>query len=171
MQQPERLTTRAPDWPAAAVAGFGAGAILMVLDILWSLALTGAGPWTSSRMIAALVLGPEMLQSAGFDLTAVTVALLAHYAFGIAGGLVFAAVSAPLRLDATLALAVLTGAGFGLVLYLVNFYGMVNFFPWFAEVRGWTTLLINLIFGISAAGLYWKLERRGEVRQELQEAT
>jgi hypothetical protein len=48
---------------------------------------------------------------------------------------------------------------------------MVNFFPWFAEVRGWTTLLINLIFGISTAALYWKLARRGEARQELQEVT
>ena len=171
MEQLQRGETRVPDWPAAAVAGFGAGAILMVLDILWSLALTGAGPWTSSRMIAALVLGPEILQSQGFDLTAVTVALLAHYAFGIVGGLVLAAVSAPLRLDSSLTLAVLTGAGFGLVLYLVNFYGMVYFFPWFAEVRGWTTLLINLIFGISTAALYWKLERRGEARQGLQEAT
>jgi len=171
MQQPQELTTRAPDWPAAAVAGLGAGAVLMVLDIVWSLALTGAGPWTSSRMIAALVLGPEMLQSTGFDLTAVTVALLAHYAFGIAGGLVFAAVSAPLRLDSTLALAVVTGAGFGLVLYVVNFYGMVNFFPWFGEVRGWTTLVINLIFGMSTAALYWNLARRGDARRELQEAT
>jgi ABC-type Fe3+-siderophore transport system permease subunit len=112
-----------------------------------------------------------MLQSTGFDLTAVPVAVLAHYAVGIAGGLVFAAVSAPLRLDATLALAVLAGAGFGLVLYLFNFYGMVNLFPWFAEVRSWTTLLINLIFGISTAALYWKLARRGEARRELQEAT
>jgi hypothetical protein len=171
MEQLQRGETRVPDWPAAAVAGFGAGAILMVLDILWSLALTGAGPWTSSRMIAALVLGPEVLQSQGFDLTAVTVALLAHYAFGIVGGLVLAAVSAPLRLDSSLTLAVLTGAGFGLVLYLVNFYGMVQFFPWFNEVRGWTTLLINLIFGISTAALYWKLERRGEARHGLQEAT
>jgi hypothetical protein len=74
-------------------------------------------------------------------------------------------------LDSSLTLAVLTGAGFGLVLYLVNFYGMVYFFPWFAEVRGWATLLINLIFGISTAALYWKLGRRGEARQGLQEAT
>ena len=27
---------RAPDWTAAAVAGFGAGAVLMVLDLVWS---------------------------------------------------------------------------------------------------------------------------------------
>jgi hypothetical protein len=168
--QLRQMERRAADWPAAAVAGFGAGAILMVLDIFWSLAITGAGPWAASRMIAAIVMGPQILQSSGFDLTAVTVALLAHYAFGIAGGLVLAAVSAPLRLDSTLGLAVVTGAAFGLVLYVVNFYGMVNFFPWFAEVRGWTTVAINLIFGISTAVLYWKLERRGEPVPTLQEA-
>ena len=158
------------DWAAAAVAGFGAGAILMVLDLLWSVVLTGDGPWASSRMIAAIVMGPQVLQSTGFSLSAVMAALLLHYAFCIVGGLVIAAVSAPLGLDSRLGHAVLTGAAFGVVLYMINFYGMSTFFPWFTPIRGWTTLLINLIFGISTTVLYWKLERRSEARPMLQEA-
>jgi len=164
---PERVA----DWPAAAVAGVAAGAILMVLDLFWSVAVTDAGPWAAPRMIAAIAMGPHVLQSSGFDLSVVGFALLAHYAFGIAGGLLLAAISAALRLDSSLGLAALTGAVFGAGLYLFNFYGMANFFPWFAEIRGWPTFLINLIFGMSAATLYWKLKRRGESDHALREAT
>jgi hypothetical protein len=167
LQQMER---RYADWPAAAVAGFGAGAILMVLDLFWSVAVTGDGPWVASRMIAAIVMGQQVLQSSGFSLSTVTVALLAHYALGVAGGIVLVAVGSRLRLDANLGLAALTGAAFGLMLYVINFYVLVRFFPWFAEIRGWTALLINLIFGITAAVLYWKLERRDDARPALQAA-
>jgi hypothetical protein len=166
----QQLEHRPIDWAAAAVAGFGAGAILMVLDLFWSLAITGDGPWAASRMIAAIVMGPHVLQSSDFSLSVVIVALLLHYAFGIVGGIVIAAVSAPLGLDSRLSLAVLTGAVFGVVLYVINFHGMTTFFPWFTQIRGWTTLLINLIFGISTTLLYWKLERRGDAQPMLQEA-
>jgi hypothetical protein len=115
-------------------------------------------------------MGPQVLQSSGFSLSAVSVALIAHYALGIAGGIVLVAVSARLRLASHLGIAVLTGSAFGLVLYMVNFYALVVFFPWFAEIRGWAALLINLSFGMSAAAIYWKLERRGEARPALQEA-
>ena len=71
----------------------------MVLDLLWSVVVTGDGPWAASRMIAAIVMGQQVLQSTGFSLSVVVVALLLHYAFGIVGGIVIAAVSAPLGLD------------------------------------------------------------------------
>lgn len=153
---------RRVDWPAAAVAGFAAGAVLMVLDLLWSIATTGEGPWATSHRIAAIVTGSQAAASTQFSVGVVAIALLAHYALGIAFGLVLAAVSSPLRLDATIGIAIVTGAVFGLALYLVNFYGIVHFFPWFADMRGWTTLAAHLVFGIVAALLYWKLERRGE---------
>ena len=59
----QQLERRPVDWAAAAVAGLGAGAILMVLDLVWSIAITGEGPWVASRMIAAMVMGQQMLQS------------------------------------------------------------------------------------------------------------
>jgi hypothetical protein len=166
----QQLERRPVDWAAAAVAGFGAGAILMVLDLFWSLAMTGHGPWASSRMIAAIVTGPHVMESSDFALGPVMVALLLHYAFGIVGGLVIAAVSAPLGLDSRLDIAVATGLVFGLVLYLINFHVMTAFFPWFVQIRGWSALLINLVFGVSTTVLYWKLERRGDARPVLQTA-
>lgn len=165
-----QLERRPVDWAAAAVAGFGAGAILMVLDLVWSLVVTGEGPWVAPRMIAAIVMGPGVLASREFDLGIVVVALLLHYALGITGGLVVAAVSAPLGLDARLDLAVLTGAVFGLVLYVINFHVLVGAYPWFGEIRGWVALAINLVFGIATTALYWKLERRGDAVAVLQEA-
>lgn len=158
-QQRER---RAPDWPAAAVSGFAAGAILMVLDLFWTTAITDTEPWTMSRMVAAIFMGPQALKSSEFSAAVVILALLAHYALGVAFGLALAAVSAPLRLDSTPGIAIATGAVFGVALYLVNFYGMVYFFPWFAEVRGWPVVLAHIVFGICAALLYWKLERRAD---------
>lgn len=150
----------APDWVAGAVAGFAAGAILMVLDLVWSFAVTDQGPWGTSRMIAAMVLGPQTLQSSEFNWGVVGGALIAHYTLGVVFGLILAAVSAPWRLDRTLGIALVSGAIFGAVLYIVNFNGLVYFFPWFAQIRGWPALVAHLIFGASAATLYWKLERR-----------
>ena len=161
-QQRER---RAPDWPAAAAAGLSAGAILMVVDLLWSISATGSGPWVASRMIAAMVMGPDVMQSASFSLGIVAMALIAHYVLGVIFALVLVAISSPMRLDSTLTIAVVTGAVFGFALYIFNFNVMVRVFPWFTEIRGWGTLLVNIVFGVSAAVLYWKLERRDEAPQ------
>jgi hypothetical protein len=158
-QQRERRT---PDWPAAVVSGIAAGAILMVLDLFWTTAITDTVPWTMSRMVAAIFMGPQTLQSSEFSVAVVVVALAAHYALGVAFALVLAAVSAPFRLDSSPGIAVATGAVFGTALYLINFYGVVYFFPWFAEVRGWPVFLAHIVFGICAAVLYWKLERRAD---------
>jgi hypothetical protein len=152
---------RAPDWPVAAVSGFAAGAVLMVLDLLWSSAVDTGGPWRTSHMIAPMFLGQDAAQGAQFDFSfgAVALALATHYVLGIAFGLILAAILVPLNLDATLLRALTTGAVFGLVLYVVNFYGMARLFPWLAEMRGLATIAAHLVFGMVAALLYWKLER------------
>lgn len=154
-----------PDWPAAAVAGLAAGAILMVLELFWSTLVSSGSPWAASRMIAAMVMGPGVLQSSDFSLQVVAVALVAHYVLGIVYGLVLAAIIAQFRGDSGLGVVALFGAVFGAVLYLLNFHGMVYFFPWFVEWRGGETLVIHLIFGVAVVLLYWKLERQGAGRQ------
>jgi lipid-binding SYLF domain-containing protein len=50
--------------------------------------------------------------------------------------------------------ASLKGAVFGLVLYLVNFYGFTTAFPWFAMARGPITIITHIIFGVAAAWAY-----------------
>jgi hypothetical protein len=41
----------------------------------------------------------------------------------------------------------------------VNFYGIASVFPWLAELRGWPTFAAQIVFGVVAAALYWKLGR------------
>jgi hypothetical protein len=155
-----RWEHRAPDWPAAAVSGFVAGAVLMVLELLWSTIAAGTtSPWMTSHMIAAIVVGPDALQVTDFSFSLVAVALATHYVLGIVFGLVLAAIIAPFHLDSSAGMVLLIGAVFGLAIYLLNFYGMVRFFPWFADVRSWATLLAHMIFGMAAAVMYRKLER------------
>jgi hypothetical protein len=157
------MTRHVPDWPAAAVAGFAAGAVLMVLDLLWSSFVVGDGPWRTSHLIASIFAGPEGLQSADrFSVGVVAIALATHYALGIVFGLVMAAIMVRFNLDASVGRALVTGVVFGIVLYLINIDVVVRLaFPWLAELRGWATLLAHVVFGVVAALLYRKLQRTG----------
>jgi hypothetical protein len=150
-----------PDWIVAAVAGFAAGAVLMVLDLLWSAFVDPGGPWRTSHMIAPIFTGADVTRSPSFDFSVgvVAIALAVHYVLGIVFGLILAAIMTPLHFDSTLEKASLTGAVFGVALYLVNFYGLVRLFPWLAELRGWPTIGAHLVFGIVTALLYAKLGR------------
>lgn len=154
---------RLPDATAAAVAGLAAGAVLMVLELVWT-ALVGGDPWLTSRRIAAVLLGPGPLQAGGFDLGIVVAAALTHYGLGIAFGLLLGWVIAGLHVEGSPALMLAIGALFGLVLYLANFHGMVRIFAWLTPMQGWATLAAHLVFGMVAALLYWKLDRRGAAR-------
>ncbi len=154
-----RWEQRMPDWTVAAVSGFAAGAVLMVLELLWSALITRGNPWETSYMVAAIVMGRDVLQGTDFSLPIVAVALVTHYVLGIVLGLVLAAIIVPFRFDSSVAMVLLSGAVFGAVIYLLNFYGMVQLFPWFAELRGGITLAAHVIFGMVAGAMYWKLEQ------------
>jgi hypothetical protein len=104
-------------------------------------------------------MGPEAMQSTDFSVAVVAAALATHYVLGIIFGTVLAAIIAPFHFDSSAGMVLLTGAVFGLVLYLLNFYGMVRFFPWFTDMRGTAMLAAHLIFGMAAAFIYWTLER------------
>lgn len=152
---------RLPDAPAAAVAGFVAGAVLMVLELLWAALVSGDSPWRISHLVAALVTGPATLQSSGFDVAIVGIALGTHYLLGIMFGLALGWIIAGFRLESDAALLYSAGALFGLALYLFNFHVMVLAFPWFTELRGWATACAHLVFGVVAAVVYHRLYRRG----------
>ena len=150
-----------PDWLAAVVAGLAGGAVLMVLELLWSAVSNETGPWRASQLIAAITLGPDVLQAsaATFHAGVVGTALVTHYVLGIAFGLVFGVVATGFGIDRQVPATLLFGALFGALLYVFNFYGMVRLFPWFAELRGWAMAIEHVAFGMAAALLYAKLER------------
>jgi len=152
--------TRHPDWTSAAVAGFVGGAVLMLVELLWSFSIDGASSWATSHMVAGIAMGPEVARGTGFSVAVVAVALFIHYLLGIAFGLVLGAFISPFHLDTGAGASMTVGAVAGFLLYLFNFYGMTAFFPWFAQLRGGATLLAHIIFGMVTACAYLYLERR-----------
>ena len=45
-------------------------------------------------------------------------------------------------------MSVLIGAVFGLLIYLVNFYGFTAIWPWFAKARNFISLFSHVMFGL-----------------------
>lgn len=156
-----RLHWRATDWAAAAVAGFAAGAVLMVLDLVWSSIFNAYGPWRTSYMIAPIFLGPAGLgPSNTFNVQVVGIALVTHYVLGIVFGLVMGALMSQLRADASPLHAGAAGWVMGTALYLFNFDLLAPMlFPWLNELRGGPTLAAHVVFGVVAALLYRRLSR------------
>lgn len=157
---------RATDWTAAAVSGFAAGAVLMVLDLFWSAFFTPDGPWRTSHMIAPIFTGADSVRTSGyeFSLGVVAVALTVHYVLGIFFGLVMAALLVQLQLDSSPGMALVAGATLGCGLYLINFELLAGFFPWLVALRGADTLAAHVVFGVVAALLYCRLKRTATER-------
>jgi len=63
--------------------------------------------------------------------------LIVHFVLAIVFAVILGVIMAPFSLDSSVGMASLAGVLFGVAVYLVNFYGMTAFFPWFAEARGW----------------------------------
>lgn len=158
---PGHFRWRATDWIAAAVAGLAAGALLMVLDLIWSAFLNPHGPWRTSHMIAPIFVGVDNLKLTGyaFSMGVVAVSLAVHYAVGVLFGLVLGALLAQFRLDESPVLAVLAGGIMGCALYLLNFDLLTGVLPWLVELRGGDTLAAHIVFGSVAGLLYWRLKR------------
>lgn len=160
MEQSLKWERREPNWVVAAVAGFASGAVLMVLDLLWSSIAAGGGPWQTSHMIAPILLGAQVAPDYQFSFTIVAAALAVHYVLGTVSGLILGTAMTLTGFDTSVAKAVAIGAAFGIVIYVVNFFLLVGAFPWLAELRGWATFAAHIVFGVTAAVLYWKLTSR-----------
>lgn len=89
-------------------------------------------------------------------------ALVLHFVLGALMGMMLAAIIAPFHFDSSPGMLAVIGVAFGIVAYVVNFYGMTAVFPWFVSERGSGPLLANLLFGVVAAIAYGMLERRGQ---------
>lgn len=139
-------------WRRGAVAGIVAGIVFVMVEMMLVMAVQGASPWAPPRMMAAIALGKEVLPPpATFDAGIVMVGMMIHLVLSAVLGVVFAAVAGALKLSRPMAIAV--GAGFGLIVYLVDFYGFTAAFPWFAMARGWMTIMSHLVFGVAIGAM------------------
>lgn len=154
------MTHQWPDWRAAVMSGLGAGVVFLVLETVLATAIMGASPWTLPRMMAAIILGPEVLTPpVTFEPGIFSAAMGVHFVLAIILGGILAAIITAFKLDASHGMVLATGVVFGFLVYLINFYGMTAFFSWFVEARGAITLFSHLVFGATAAEMYKKLER------------
>lgn len=158
-RHPAAAAHRQVDWKAVVWAGLIAGAVFLAVEMLMVWLLQGQSPWGPPRMMAAMLMGKEILPPpADFSLPATAVAMMIHFPLS----LVYAVILgwAVRRLDMTA--AVLAGAAFGLVaVYLVNFYLVAPvLFPWFVEARNWLSAVAHIVFGAVLGGTYVALRDR-----------
>lgn len=149
------------DWSAAIWAGVIAGAVFMILEMMMVAIFAGGSPWGPPRAIAAIVMGQAVLPPpATFDLGIFMTAMVVHFILSI----IYAILLAWIVNRMGMGVAIGAGALFGLVLYLVNFYGFTAIFPWFAMARGWIGIFVHIVFGVVAAWAYKALADRAAER-------
>jgi len=144
------------DWKRGAIAGLVAGLVFVIVEMMLVPTVGGGEMWGPPRMMAAIALGKGVLPPpATFDAGIVMAGMAVHFVLSAVLGVIYAAIANALKLSAAMSLIV--GAVFGLVVYLVNFYGSTALFPWFAMARTPITLFSHLVFG---AVLGWMLRAR-----------
>jgi hypothetical protein len=141
-------------WRATIWAGVIAGTLATLVQVLLWLVFTDDFPailYRDARLTAAMVLGESVLTPpATFDAGIMLTAALIHFMLSI----IYAALLVPFALRLKTVSALLTGVGFGVALYVVNLYGFTAIFPWFAQARGWITLIVHAVFGVTAITVY-----------------
>lgn len=141
------------DWEAAVKAGLIAG--LVALFIVVIPAAADGYPWIIFHWIAALVLGPDVLaESHNLSPLLIGLGLLIHFILSVIYTLILAFIIHRWGFW----VGVLSGALFGLALFMINYYTFTLFFPWFLVMRSWIVLVAHLIFGVVAGGTYEAME-------------
>jgi hypothetical protein len=132
-------------------SGLVAGIIFMMLEMVMVMAFLGNSPWGPPRMIAAMVLGRDVLPPpATFSFAVMMVAMMIHFMLSWVYAFFFAWVFGGIKV----ATAIMIGAALGFVIYLVNFYGFTAIWPWFADARNWVSIFAHVMFGITLAWTY-----------------
>ncbi len=142
------------DWRAALWAGVISGIIFLLINMLLTHFYVGSA-WVSVRLVASVILGASALPPpASFNLGIFLVALAVHLPLSVA----FASVIAAILHRWGLFVGIVGGGVFGLALYLINFYTLTFFFPWFFPMRSWIMAVSHILFGACAGGIYEALE-------------
>ncbi len=129
-------------------SGIIAAVVFIILELILNPLILGTPAFGPPRMMAAIVMGKGVLPPpATFDLGIMMAGMLLHIVLSI----IFALILSLIIRNLSMEMALLVGAIFGLALYLVNFYGFTEVFPWFAKARNWVQIVIHILFGLIAA--------------------
>jgi uncharacterized membrane protein YagU involved in acid resistance len=145
------------DWSAAVWAGLIAGLVFIMMEMLLVMFFMGQSPWAPPRMMAAMVLGQDVLPPpATFDLSIMMTAMMIHFPLSIVYGLIVGWLVH--RMSSTSAL--LIGGIFGLAIYFINFYLIAPVvFPWFTMAQNWVSLVSHLVYGLVLGAAYAGLRK------------
>jgi uncharacterized membrane protein YagU involved in acid resistance len=146
-----------PYLKAAIYSGLIAGLVFLILEMILVPVFMNGSPWAPPRMIAAIILGKDVLPMPGqpvtFDFGVIMVAMMLHFLLSVVYAFVIGWVCKSLSMSSS----ILLGAVFGLILYFVNFYGLTAIFPWFEMARNWVSIFSHLMFGVIAAYTFKKI--------------
>ncbi len=146
------ISTKAVIW-----SGLIAGAVFMMLEMIMVPMFLGGSPWGPPRMIAAIAMGKSVLPPpATFDITILMVAMAIHFVLALVLAFIFAFIAKGRSVGS----AALIGGIFGLVVYLVMFYGMTAVFPWFEMARTWVSIFAHIMFGVVLGWVYASMAGR-----------
>jgi len=141
---------------SAFYAGFIAGLIFVILEMALVPLFLGGSPWDPPGMIAAIVMGEKILPPPPtFDITIFLVAIVVHFVLSVIYAMVIGILVSGVRIG----VAAIFGFIAGGILYLINFYGFTEIFPWFAMARNWVSIFSHVAFGLIAA-LVFKANNR-----------
>ncbi len=143
------------DWSAALWAGIIAGIVFFLLNIFFIPLFLGGNLWIVVRLFASIFLGEGILAPpATFDIIALLVSIISNLVLSIG----FTALIAFVLHRWGLFTGIIGGSIFGLAIYLVNFYSLSYFYPWFFAMNSWPFAVTHILFGGIAGGVYELLE-------------
>lgn len=135
-------------------SGIIAGLAFMMLEMMMVPAFLGDSAWAPPRMIAAIIMGRDVLPPpATFNFGILMAAMVVHFPLSI----FYTFVLSLFISNRSTAAAITIGGIFGLALYLVNFYGFTAIFPWFEMARNWVSIFAHIMFGIIAGYSFSRL--------------
>ena len=128
------------------IGGLIAGLIFVLIEMILVPTVGGGSAFGPPRMMAAIAMGEDVLPPpATFELGIFMVGMLVHFALSAVLGVIFALLIS--RFSMAFTGKVFAGIAFGLLVYLVNFYGLTAVFPWFEMARNLITVFAHLVFG------------------------
>ena len=153
------------DWKAGAWAGVIAGLAFMMMEMVLVRMVMGESPWKPPYMMAAMVLGQDVLPKPGapapFDMKIMMLAMMIHLPLSIAYGVIGAWLCRRLRAGG----AMLAGAMLGIAIYVVNFYLIAPMaFPWFTMARNLVSGFSHMMFGVILGIAYVRLRKKQPVK-------
>ena len=143
------------DWKAAIVSGLAAGTLFYLLNIFIVPLILGGNMWVIIRLFASIIYGETILAPPStFDFSALIISIIVNTILSLS----FTFLIAFILHKWGLLIGIVGGAIFGLAIYLINFYTLSFFFPWFFALSSWPFVFTHILFGSVAGGIYEILE-------------